>query len=184
MRSSSARISMPIAPCPTHGSITSRSKTVASRPSGTASPLMVPSALMSKFSRFMPASASMVASSSPRSATFCIRVATLPRISTMFKSGRAASNDCFRRVLLVAMVAPFGKSFSFKCGLKPRKSLWPGDQSACSLIVSFASSETRRHDKSKHRAHPRAWAWRRESGRRANPWANLSGCGRRGRRGL
>ena len=40
MRSSSARISMPIAPWPTHGSITSKSSTVASKPSGTASPVM------------------------------------------------------------------------------------------------------------------------------------------------
>ena len=60
----------------------------------------------------MPASARMVASSSPFSATFCMRVATLPRISTTFKSGRTASNDIFRRVLLVAMVAPAAKSFS------------------------------------------------------------------------
>ena len=55
---------------------------------------------------------------------------TLPRISTTLRSGRAASNCALRRVLLVAMVAPFGKSFNFVCGLKPRNSSCPGVQSA------------------------------------------------------
>ena len=43
--------------------------------------------------------------------------------------GQTLGNS-LRRVLLVAIVAPFGKSFSFVCGLKPRNAACPGVQSS------------------------------------------------------
>ena len=69
-----------------------------------------PSRVMQKFNRSSPAAARTIASNSGRSASFCIRVTTLPRISTTLKSGRIASSCALRRLLLVAIVAPGRKS--------------------------------------------------------------------------
>ena len=46
---------MPMAPCPTHGSMSFTSSNTASNPSGTASPCSFPSGVMLKFRRVMPA---------------------------------------------------------------------------------------------------------------------------------
>ena len=46
--------------------------------------------------------------------------ATLPRISTTFRSGRCASNCAFRRVLLVATVAP-GEILDGSVAVNPRR---------------------------------------------------------------
>src|ERR1035438_3826363 len=106
MRSSLSRTSMPTAPCPTQGNIISVSRIVASNPSGTPSPSSRPSGVTRKLRRCNPASASTVASNSARSASFCIRVTTLPRMSGTLRPGFSVSNWAFRRLLLGATTAP------------------------------------------------------------------------------
>ena len=60
-------------------------------------------------------------------ASFSMRVTTLPRISTMFRSERSASNCDLRRVLLVATVAPWGRSLMASLGLNPRRAISSGE---------------------------------------------------------
>ena len=95
--SSSIRTSTANAPCPTAGSISSTENTCA--------------ALASTPSRANPASANTAPSYSPPS-TLRIRVSTLPRISVGTTSCRSSRNCTARRLALVPIHAPEGRSAS------------------------------------------------------------------------
>jgi hypothetical protein len=142
MRSSSARISMPIAPCP---------RTAASRPDPKPSPANHPARRRRQFAvgldfKIQPRQTGErenVASSSPRSATFA-------SASKRCRESRRFSNPVARRATHFAPraaggnVAPFGKSFSVVCGLKPRNALWPGDQSSDFCVALDFPKNSRR----------------------------------------
>jgi len=92
---SSPRVTTPIAPCATAGSKASGARIASS---GT---------VMSR--RRKPASASRVASSSPAS-SLASRVPTLPRSSTISRSGLWCSSWAWRRTAAVPTIAPRGRS--------------------------------------------------------------------------
>src|SRR6185312_8665575 len=95
VRVSSARASMPMAPCPTAGK--------------NSSALMTAVACCVRPSRRKPASASSVASTSPAS-SFASRVSTLPRSGTTERSGRSRLAIAWRRSDAVPSTAPCGRS--------------------------------------------------------------------------
>ena len=142
LRSSCSRISMPTAPWPAHGNMTSGSRMVASSPSGTPSPSSRPSGVMRNFKRVTPASANTVASNSACSASLVIRVRTLPRISVTLRRGFCASNCARRRVLLVATTESGGSCSMRSPALNPRRSDWPGDRSTDGWFVAAPRPES------------------------------------------
>ena len=83
----------------------------------------------------------MVASHSAVSASFWMRVGTLPRMGTVWMSGRSALICAARRVLLVAMVAPWGSARRLRFALKPRAAAALGDQSSSGFGASAPYKE-------------------------------------------
>jgi hypothetical protein len=104
-RGSFCLISIPIAACPTHGSISSTVRSVAQRFVGQSGPDSLPVASTVKPNRFKPAAARIVASKAGFAETFRKRVPTLPRNAIVLSVGEIAFNCAARRVLLVPIVA-------------------------------------------------------------------------------
>ena len=102
----SARVSMPMAPCPTAGRNSSASSTAV--------------AASARPRRFSPAIASSVASATP-SSSLRSRVSTLPRSGTTSRSGRSRRTSAWRRSDAVPTIAPLRQLGDASCALRLMK---------------------------------------------------------------